>query len=203
MSQPQTRQLDDWNNMECTFCGLFVWWFGREIGAKSPKLSAPKLFWEGSQLLIHHWQKSQRSDGCGNIVEHRYLARTIVSIQNPWSPVGEYVMFSPSWSPFQWWKPPPFVVHPSADDLLCFMQILHKPLTRKVKRKTKHGRLRLDSFCCTIFCHMYPCCWCSCRSYVISLVYLLASLLFHDCHDCHDFPLSGDFGHNNLTNYKV
>lgn len=57
------------------------------------------------------------------------------------------------------------------------MQILHKPLTRKVKRKTKHARLRLDSFCCTIFCHMYPCCWCSCCSYVISLVYLLASFV--------------------------
>lgn len=49
------------------------------------------------------------------------------------------------------------------------MQILHKPLTRKVKRKTKHARLRLDSFC-TIFCHMYPCCWCFCCSYVISLL---------------------------------
>ena len=114
MSQPQTRQLDDWNNMECTFCGLFVWWFGREIGATSPRLSAPKPILGGVTAFDTSLTEVSTVWWMWNIVEHRYLARTIVSIQNPWSPVGEYVMFSPSMIPFPMMEASPLLssIHP-------------------------------------------------------------------------------------------
>ena len=108
-------------------------------------------------------------------------------------------------SPFQWWKPPSFVIHPR--EKICFMHILHKPLTGKVKRKTKQiGFLLVCNFLPTVSIKnwMGPYqrtpvtrairysglgvrsvgpvgdfldCWCFCCSYVISLLYWLCCFM--------------------------